>query len=86
MQRTGPLNPGSKPIPVGAPNCLLGLTFVFSGDMDSTPRDQAEETVKRYGGRVTSSISSKTSYLVAGANAGESKSKKVRIKTTRTNL
>jgi len=50
FQRVGPANPHSKPIPVGQPNCLADLTFVFTGELDSTPRMEAEDLVKRYGG------------------------------------
>lgn len=50
FQRVGPANPHSKPIPVGQANCLADLTFVFTGELDSTPRMEAEDLVKRYGG------------------------------------
>jgi BRCT domain type II-containing protein len=46
----GPKNPGSKEIPVGKPNCLAGLTFVFTGELESLGRDDAAELVKRYSG------------------------------------
>lgn len=78
INRSGPAAPGSKPVPVGQPNCLAGLTFVFTGEMDSTSREEATDLVKRYGGRVTTAASSKTSYVVIGNDAGESKLKKVR--------
>ncbi|KAJ3054745.1 hypothetical protein HK097_000916, partial [Rhizophlyctis rosea] len=69
---------GSKEIPEGEENCLAGLTFVFTGDLSSISRDDATDLVKRYGGRVTGAPSSKTSYLVVGDNAGESKTKKAK--------
>ncbi|KAI8618709.1 replication factor RFC1 C terminal domain-containing protein [Chytriomyces sp. MP71] len=69
----GPSAPGSKEIPVGAPNCLVGLTFVFTGELSSITRDDAQDLVKRYGGRVTGSVSGKTSYVVVGEDAGASK-------------
>ncbi|KAI9219723.1 hypothetical protein BC828DRAFT_385403 [Blastocladiella britannica] len=72
----GPSNPGSKVIPVGQPNCLHGLTFVLSGDFESLARNEMEDLIKRYNGRVTGSVSGKTSYLVRGDNAGMSKTKK----------
>jgi replication factor C subunit 1 len=73
----GPAAPGSKPIPVGTPNCLLGLAFVFSGELDSLSREEAQDLVKRYGGRTTTAPSGRTSYVVLGREAGESKLKKI---------
>ncbi|KZT62466.1 DNA replication factor C, large subunit [Calocera cornea HHB12733] len=70
---SGPPNPGSKEIPEGQPNCLAGLTFVFTGELSSLAREEAIDLVNRYGGRVTGSPSSKTSYVVLGADAGPSK-------------
>lgn len=63
----------SKEIPVGAANCLGGLTFVFTGLLDSLPREEGIELVKRYGGKVTGGPSSKTSYVVLGNDAGPKK-------------
>ncbi|KAM0756309.1 DNA replication factor C, large subunit [Meredithblackwellia eburnea MCA 4105] len=92
-QRAGPSNPGtispsrvqvSKDIPAGEENCLGGLTFVFTGELDSLSREAGQELVKRYGGRVTSAPSSKTSYVVLGNDAGPKKLemiKKHKIKT-----
>lgn len=71
---------GSKEIPIGAENCLDGLTFVFTGVLDSLEREDAMDLVKRYGGRVTGNISKKTSYVVMGEGAGESKLSKVSSK------
>jgi DNA ligase (NAD+) len=47
-----------------------GLTFVLTGSMESMTRDEAGDKIKARGGKVSSSVSKKTSYLVAGANAG----------------
>ncbi len=49
---------------------LSGLTFVITGRLDRFSRDAAESLVKRNGGAVTSSVSKKTSYVVAGAEPG----------------
>ncbi|KAK1926049.1 purine nucleotide binding protein [Papiliotrema laurentii] len=76
----GPKNPGSKEIPEGKPNCLSGLTFVFTGELESLGRDDAVELVKRYSGKVTGAPSGKTSFVVVGENAGESKLKKIKEK------
>ncbi len=46
----GPKAPGSKEIPEGALDCLEGLTFVFTGELESISRDDAIELAKRYSG------------------------------------
>ncbi|WFD41436.1 DNA replication factor C complex subunit Rfc1 [Malassezia psittaci] len=69
----GPAAPGSKTIPDGAPNCLAGLTMVFTGELSSLGRDEAVDLAKRYGAKVTTAPSSKTSYVVLGENAGAKK-------------
>lgn len=75
---------GSKEIPDGAPNCLAGFTFVFTGLLETISREEGQELVKRYGGKVTGAPSSKTSYVVLGSEAGPSKLRKIadlKIKT-----
>ena len=64
---------GSMQIPVGAENCLVGLTFVFTGILDALGRDEGIELVKRYGGKVTTAPSSKTNFVVLGNDAGPKK-------------
>lgn len=51
-------------------NKLLGQTFVFTGTLPTLARDKAEEMVRKEGGVATSSVSKKTSYVVAGEEAG----------------
>jgi replication factor C subunit 1 len=51
---------------VQVPEFLAGLTFVFTGIMEGLNRDDAADLVKTLGGRVTSQLSGKTSYLVIG--------------------
>ena len=106
---------GSKEIPDGDPDCLAGLTIVFTGELASLSREDGQELVKRYGGcvspssialyllvlfiltaahadaapaparsRVTTAPSSKTSYVVLGAEAGPKKLEQIakhKIKT-----
>lgn len=57
---------------------MESLTFVITGVLESLERDEAKSLIEKYGGKVTGSISKKTSYLVAGRDAGESKLYKVR--------
>lgn len=61
----------------GQENCLEGLTFVITGVLESIERDDAVDLIQRYGGKVTGSVSKKTSYVVVGRDAGESKLNKV---------
>ncbi|KAG7155024.1 Replication factor C subunit 1-like [Homarus americanus] len=77
LQRPGPANPGSKLLPEGAPECLQGLVFVLSGVFDSLDREEAIDLIKKYGGKVTTSLSRNTTYLVLGSEAGASKLKKI---------
>ena len=49
---------------------LAGLTFVLTGTLPTMSRDQASALIKGAGGKVSGSVSSKTSYVVAGDAAG----------------
>lgn len=49
---------------------LEGLTFVLTGTLPSLTRDVAKEKIESAGGRVSGSVSKKTSYVVAGEEAG----------------
>lgn len=64
---------GTVEIPVGAENCLAGLTFVFTGVLNSLGREEGQNLVKQYGGKVTGAPSKKTSYVVLGSDAGPKK-------------
>ena len=52
---------------------LEGLRFVVSGVFETLSRDELKALIDSNGGKVVSSISAKTSYVVAGANMGPSK-------------
>ncbi|MDG1394629.1 MAG: NAD-dependent DNA ligase LigA [Flavobacteriaceae bacterium] len=52
---------------------LQGLRFVVSGVFETVSRDELKALIDSNGGKVVSSISAKTSYVVAGANMGPSK-------------
>ena len=50
---------------------LAGKTFVVTGTLESMSRDEAEAAIERLGGKVSKSVSKKTSDLVVGAEAGQ---------------
>lgn len=49
---------------------FAGMTFVFTGELTTVTRREAEEMVEARGGKASGSVSKKTSYLVAGESAG----------------
>lgn len=53
-----------------APKPLLGKTFVLTGTLPTLTRDEAAEKIEAAGGKVAGSVSKKTSYVVAGEEAG----------------
>lgn len=55
---------------------LEGMRFVVSGVFETVSRDELKALIDSKGGKVVSSISAKTSYVVAGANMGPSKRSK----------
>lgn len=54
----------------GAEKPLAGLTFVLTGKFTTLTREEAAETIEKKGGKVSSSVSSKTNYVVAGESPG----------------
>jgi DNA ligase (NAD+) len=49
---------------------LAGVTVVLTGTLSGRTRDEAAEAVQERGGKVSGSVSKKTSFVVAGANPG----------------
>ncbi len=60
----------------GLTNILEGEIIVVSGVFESVSRDELKKLIEKNGGKVSSSISSKTSFIVAGDNMGPSKKEK----------
>jgi len=62
-----------------------GMTFVVTGTLEKYSRDEVSDIVRAHGGTVSASVSTKTSYVLAGANAGsklaEANKKNVKILT-----
>ena len=67
------VNLGGGEVRAAPKGSLSGLTFVITGVLPSMSREQAKELIEAHGGKVTGSVSSKTSYLVVGAEPGDTK-------------
>ncbi len=61
---------------------LKGVSFVFTGELQSLTRDEAKERVRNEGGETPSSVSAQTNFLIAGADPGSKydKAKKLGVK------
>lgn len=62
-------------LPEGTDSSLAGKTFVLTGTLASMSRQEAGEAIARHGGKVSGSVSKKTSYVVAGEATGSKYSK-----------
>jgi DNA ligase (NAD+) len=65
-----------------AEGALTGKTFVLTGTLPTLSRDQAGAMIEAQGGKVSGSVSKKTHYLVAGADAGSKLAKAQELEVT----
>ncbi|MEG0369388.1 MAG: helix-hairpin-helix domain-containing protein, partial [Hungatella sp.] len=63
--------------PVG--QMFLGLTFVITGTLPTLSREAAAELIEQQGGKVSSAVSKKTNYLLAGESAGSKLTKALQL-------
>ncbi len=80
LRKYGVVWPESDPIEATEDGALFGKTFVITGTLPTMTRDAAKDLIQSAGGKVTSSISAKTDYLVAGEKAGSKLSKAEKLK------
>lgn len=59
-----------KPVPEGP---LSGLTIVITGEFDGFSREEISDYISKKGGKVSGSVSKKTSFLLVGTDAGQAK-------------
>jgi DNA ligase (NAD+) len=62
--------PTAPPRPAPGEGLLAGKAFVLTGTLPSLTREQARERIEQAGGRVTSSVSKKTDFVLAGTDPG----------------
>jgi DNA ligase (NAD+) len=62
-----------------AGDSLAGLTFVLTGTLPTLSRDQAAALIKSHGGKVSDSVSKKTSYVVVGDTPGSKATKAAQL-------
>ncbi len=62
------------------PRTLEGLTIVVTGSLQEFSRDDAKEAILARGGKASGSVSKKTSFVVAGENAGSKHDKAIELK------
>jgi len=70
LEQAGVNMTSRAPEPASEPGPLAGKVFVLTGTLASMTREEATEALERLGARVSGSVSRKTSYVVAGADAG----------------
>jgi len=70
LRRAGLHMAEERPEAEEKPQPLAGLTFVITGTLSSMTREEAKNFIESLGGRVSNSVSRKTSFLIVGENPG----------------
>jgi DNA ligase (NAD+) len=70
FRRAGVKVTGERKVAPAGPQPLAGQSFVITGTLEAMSRDDAQREIEQLGGKVTGSVSKKTSYLVVGSDAG----------------
>jgi DNA ligase (NAD+) len=83
LQAAGVNMESQAPAPGVEQGRLAGQTFVITGTMDALSREAATAALERLGAKVAASVSKKTSYLIAGRDAGSKleKAQKLGVET-----
>lgn len=83
LKKAGVWPTAKPPKAPSGPQPFAGKTFVITGTLPTFSRKQAKDFIEGFGGKVTDSVSAKTSYLVVGEDAGSKldKAKELGVKT-----
>jgi DNA ligase (NAD+) len=68
-----------EPTPVTTSSVLEGKIFVLTGTLSTMTRDDAKDIIRQLGGKISSSVSKKTDYVVVGADPGSKASEAERL-------
>lgn len=82
IQELGVHWPDTDPVQMSEDGAFAGKTFVITGTLPGITRDEAKALIQKEGGKVTGSVSKKTSYLLAGEKAGSKLTKAKQLEIT----
>jgi DNA ligase (NAD+) len=71
---------GQEPEGSPASRAFQGMQFVLTGGLETMTRDEAKAAIESRGGRVTSAVSKKTAYVVAGKDPGSKRDRALELK------
>lgn len=82
IQELGVHWPDTDPVQMSEDGAFAGKTFVITGTLPGITRDEAKALIQKEGGKVTGSVSKKTSFLLAGEKAGSKLTKAKQLEIT----